>query len=276
MIGAKMAIFTEISDPFDDSANGGDQAGQVVLPAIPPSPPRIKDPAWRWHAVLDWLRNEGSRRGAGKEDAVIRHYLEPYLRERCGLPCSARRLTDPEYAAVQKAVVLYSEKQRKIQLHTIPFDLEAGIVAGLEAGAVLPTADDVDPVVQWFYEAFFFSTVRARRHDREWLLRHVFLRPRQQTQTAQWGFKAKLYAHLLGGDWYVVWRLGGERSPKAKWLSRLIPPVMAYLDGLKTLGIARPGDRVKAFRWMFEKAESEGEKEMADAAFETFATVSEG
>jgi hypothetical protein len=237
-----------------------DDAG--FISTAPPSPgvalSAENDPTWRWRTTVDWLlRNQRNGRDAGLDEAadvtdpIIALWLEPYLRRRCGLPATAF-LGEDEYQAVHAAVRLYGD--RRAGRGSQPFQLEAGIVAGLPPGAALPDGAGVDEPVQRLYGQLFFD-IRSRLADREWLLRHVFGNPWQTARIAARGFRWKVFAHALGADGYAAWRDGATDMSKARRVDFLLRQVMAYLNGLKALAIARSTDAPDLFGWLFRQVD---------------------
>jgi hypothetical protein len=234
------------------------EIGSLAPPSPGVTPSAENDPAWRWHtAVYRLLRNQRNGRDAGLDEAadvtdpIIALRLEPYLRRRCGLP-EAAFLGEDEYQAIHAAVRLYGD--RRAGRGSLPFQLEAGIVAGLPPGAELPDGAGVDESVQRLYGQLFFD-IRSRLADREWLLRHVFGNPWQTARIAARGFRWKVFAHALGADGYAAWRDGATEMSKARRVDFLLRQVMAYLNGLKALAIARPGDAPDLFGCLFRQAD---------------------
>ena len=229
------------------------------------------DTAWRWRAALrQVLRGGGESQGvlaerlagndADAESDADTAQLERYLRYRCGERPQSE-IGEEEYLAIHRALRIWSDRGR--EYYTLPFELEAGVLAELEPGSLLPLNDSTDALTQYYYERIFYD-IRGRLKDREWLLRNVFASPWQTTRAAVWGFRRKVTAHALGADDYAAWIAGTAKPPKVRRIALRFAQVLDYLNGLHVLGLAHPDDAVRLFRWLFADVESAA----SDAAWE--------
>ena len=215
------------------------------------------DPAWRWNTALRRvLRRDGEPHGAagdhpdaGAEDDPNVALLTRYLRCRCG-ELSWLEIDADDSHAIHHALRIWSDRGQ--EHHTLAFELEAGVVAGLPPGAVLPANDSTPALVQHYYECLFFD-VRDHLADREWLLLHIFSSPWQATRSAARGFKWKVIAYAVGTIEYAAWIAGVEGLPTVRRVARRFEQATGYLDGLHALGLALPDDAVNTFRWLFER-----------------------
>ena len=244
----------------------------------PPVAAKVDDgkPNWRWMQTLTriWKEDMDSKTIKGyrpapatfPSDPVIAQYVEPYLRHSWCFNGKSSFSMNPNCFLMETAEHLYRDKDRDPKGRA--YRLEAGVMAGLEPGALLPVDENVSPLIQRLYEDVFFA-VRPHLADREWLLRHIFNHPWHTEPMEAWGFQMKVYAYSLGPDGYSTWisnTATDETLTKAAWLMRCYPLVGRYLRGLSNVDKLRPGDAGNAFRKLFEAADR-ADYTLADEAF---------
>lgn len=231
----------------------------------PPSAPNANHrPDWRWRYVMDRLDILETSAGAEEfffhvgdadllRDQVLAEFLFPFMKLRLGQEPGSP-LPQDELIALHEAMDAASELV--ITTNSWSLRLEAGILAGLPAGEIMPDDAEVSALGQMRYEEIFFDVRSRLRAPRE-LAASVFADADRVTRRGAPDLVAKAVAYGLGGDAFENWRMGSA-SARVKTLTGTIGDTFRYLEGLKLLGLERPDDMAKAFGRLFEQTVAGG------------------
>lgn len=211
------------------------------------APPTTPD--WRWRyclARIDRLEPSGDPEvfldgpAADKlrSDPMMMDYLYPYLRYRLGCE-AAHPLGDETVAAINQAMEAANEWA--ITPHSWSLRLEGGILARQPVGELMPSCDGGIPRLgQIVYEQFFFD-IRPWLDNPRACAALLCADPNRVAERGAWDMRGKVVAYALGFNEFEKWRLGTP-SRTVRSLCRDLEHDRLYLDGLRLLGLERPGD----------------------------------